>query len=75
MTQETKKRKPQIMLVRSVQLISKDEIKMLGEDQLKFSVGMELLTQLQQTNVIKYNMEEEHDGNVKYTAELKVIYP
>jgi hypothetical protein len=72
------KEERQIQLVRADQLIPEKELLMISEDQLKFSIGLELLTELQKTPVIKYTMEKDdvpYSEDVHYKAELKYILP
>ena len=52
------KEERQIQTVRAVQLIPEEEINTVGDAQLKRSIGMELLSELQRASAIKYTIEK-----------------
>jgi hypothetical protein len=72
------KEERQIQTVRAIQLIPAKEIGIVEETQLKFSIGMELLSELQKTSAIKYTIEKDdlpYSEVMKFSAELKYILP
>jgi hypothetical protein len=70
------KEERQVQTVRAVQLISEYELKMVSVDQFRFSLGLQLLTELQKTPAIKYeNLQELGNSMVQCSATLKYILP
>jgi len=66
----------QIQIVRAVQILPEIELKLIDEEQLKFAIGLELLSELQKTPAIKYTIEKDSNPDkVRHIAELKYILP
>jgi hypothetical protein len=68
-----------VLNFQSRQCYPKQEINILSEDQMKYFANMQLLSELEKHNVIRYTKEvadfTERPGDIVYTAILKVITP
>jgi len=65
-----------IMIVRSEHIHSKQEIKMISDEQERLDLNLLLIDELMSINAIQYTEEtEEYSREIKARAELKIILP